>query len=266
MTSKKILYVVASILLLVTAITIFMPFLLKKDIAEIMRASEIETSEWLQNRAQQYDVIRCEFNLKRPVYVFIYESKFEDLIDYHIHFYEENRDTVFSQNFQSTYTGGTTVTNTTFPELVKMVKKDCEQFKHAKGDFRDMIINWSYSPAPTQEEINSDAVEKLRSDYFDLVPEAREVFDGIYGDPYLASDEEALKIHDRIEKEGGMDERVFIKNKVTIFHNGYPELTDEQKKKIIDTYGEWENLTDKELADYSAAITADIISGKFTVE
>ncbi len=48
--------------------------------------------------------------------------------------------------WESEYTGGTDVENTTFPELVEMVKEDCSQFQKAKGSASDETINWSYSP------------------------------------------------------------------------------------------------------------------------
>lgn len=165
-TFTKLLYLPAA-LLLICFLLIFLPFILEKHIDAIKIDSEIETNEWFQNRVQKYTIIRCESGLLRGLYGFVYENKFKTITDEHIHFYQTMRDSIFSWTFNTQYTGGTTVKNTTFPELVKMVKKDCSQFqdsyfdKSELGDTTGMNdfekterwhetefknIRWTYSP------------------------------------------------------------------------------------------------------------------------
>jgi hypothetical protein len=257
---------IITILLLIIGMSyIFLPFILGKHIKAIKADTEIETSEWFQNRVQQYDIIRCKFGFTKMVYAFVYENKYKDMLDHHIYFFDINKNNLFSTTINSEYTGGTTIENTTFDELVKMTEKDCFQFQHAKGDYRDETINWSYSLARTQEKNNEDTINNLLDDYFSYTDEAREVYREIYGNPNDMTDEKKLELYNKIKQEG-VDERIVIKNTVSLFHQQIGELTDKQRVKVRATYGDWEELTDEELKDYSDKIAEDYISGKFTLD
>ena len=206
--------------------------------------------------------IRCDLNIFEPEFTDVYFTGDEGNISF-------KKTKMFFQTdeeWRQSRTGGTTIKNTTFPELVKMVKEDCDQFKQAKGEYHDKTMNWSYSKAPSQEEKNADIAESFKF-YLsrNYTYEGLELFSEVYGDPFGMTDEEVVTLKERIDKEG-VDERVYIVDRIAAFRDGYPELTDRQKQIILDTYGEWEHLSDKELADYSAKITEDSANGKLILE
>lgn len=213
----------------------------------------------------EYKVIRCNNKIIYPEVAFVAESQFKEYPnDFNIHFYniikpfdktEENRK----------YIGSTTIKNTTFPELVKMVKEDCSQFQKAKGDSDDETINWSYSPAPTQEKLDELDAGSFWDMFDGYLPEAQAVFKEVYGNPYKMENAELAKLYKKIEKEG-MDEKVYIKEMTTRFYNTQKNITDAQKKKLIEIYGEWENLTDKELADLAKKIQEELLSGEVSLD
>ena len=102
----------------------------------------------------KYKMIRCNRNIFKPEFAFI--SGREDVeISFH-------KPPIFLvNNVKETlefYVGGTSTKNTTFPQLLKMVKEDCYQFQKSFGNYNDQTINWSYGkykpkPKKTKEEI-----------------------------------------------------------------------------------------------------------------
>ncbi|MCK5589092.1 MAG: hypothetical protein KAI16_02155 [Candidatus Pacebacteria bacterium] len=148
----KILILIFLFNLIILTFFIYKPFLDNKNIKEVINASEVETHEYFKNKVQQYEVMKCEFTLKDIKHVFVYEEKFEGELYYGIEFYNLKRDSIFSQELTSEYIGGTTIKNTTFPELLKMVKEDCEQFQKPRGHANDKIINWRWSSYNKEEE------------------------------------------------------------------------------------------------------------------
>ena len=79
------------------------------------------------------------------------------------------------------------------------------------------------------------------------------------------TDEEVLALAEKIRTEK-IDQRVYITDMVASFHQAYAKLTDKQKQIILNTYGPWENLSDKELADYYVKIREDVGYGKLVLE
>lgn len=75
-------------------------------------------------------------------------------------FYNVSLKNIFSQKYNFVYLGGADVENTTFPELLKMVKQDCAQFQ--KGNKKGRV-EWIYSKAETEEEKNIKRKEKEKN-------------------------------------------------------------------------------------------------------
>jgi len=106
--------------------------------------------------------IRCNYELLEPEFVYLFSTgngaqmgfyKSERL------FYQTEKEWDFNR------TGGTTVKNTTFPELVKMVKKDCSQFQEDfDAEDPETQIDWGYreadppEPPKTQEELAEEEI------------------------------------------------------------------------------------------------------------
>ena len=111
---------------------------------------------------------RCNINILKPEFAKITDYRDEQEIN--IAFYAPGK--ILSQteaDWDNSYTGGTTVKNTTFHELVGMVKKDCNQFQEGHGDYYGEDLAWSYSPyepepEKTQEEIEEEEYEEWVND------------------------------------------------------------------------------------------------------
>jgi len=129
-------------------------------------------SEKIQKIIKNYDIVQCRHSIFKPKYSIVAHKYYsEDRQTYDVAFYSPIRHNILSSSWQIDYTGGTTVKNTTFDELVAMVKDDCNQFQEAKGDPSDEVINWSYSPyipekeEEPEEELSNEEIEELRQQY-----------------------------------------------------------------------------------------------------
>lgn len=119
------------------------------------------------------DWIRCNWDITNIEIAY----PFMDGKTGHVSFYEPKR--IFwatSNDWDNARTGGTTVKNTTFPELVKMVKEDCYQFQEGHGDYYGEDLAWSYSPytpepEKTPEEIAEEEYERWLIDAIDEMRE-----------------------------------------------------------------------------------------------
>ena len=170
---SRIIISIGLILILIIIGIIFRPFFSKKNIEKVIMASEVKTNEYFKNTVQEYLVLSCGFKLDSINYAFVYEENFENRKYYGIEHYALEKSSIFSQNLTIKFLGATTIKNTTFPELVKMVKEDCSQFQQAKGDPADKTINWSYSPytpEPEKEpepERTQEEIEAIRQQALD---------------------------------------------------------------------------------------------------
>ena len=157
------------------------------------------------DKYEQYRTVKCNsLNFFEPGYAFIGKRPERD---HEIFFFNVSSKEAFFMELNPEYTGGTTIKNATFDELVAMVKDDCEQFKEARGDFRDTTINWSYGkyepePEKTPEEIEREDLEKKLQEIEDI----NYVLEEIY--------------------------------------------TDEKRNNVIEKYGDWKELSDKELVKW----------------
>ena len=226
------------IFLLIFALLIFLPFIFGKHIEKIKIDSEVETNEWFQNRVQKYDIIICEFGLKNSLHGFVYENKFKTITDHHIHFYRTIRDSIFSGNFDVSYTGGTTIKNTTFPELVEMVKEDCSQFQEDYDNPNpETGIDWGYREAdpPESPKTEEELEYEKRQNYYTQIRSLKYVFNEtftdfqqakfieMFGDVNLMTDEEIYNTKKEIDESGGMavvfKEYLFDEEGNVIFRN-----------------------------------------------
>ena len=102
----------------------------------------------------KYDFERCNLNIFYPEISFIELEKSEYIgDDFGVYFYKpKNFFFQTTKEWENSYIGGATIKNTTFPELLKMVKEDCEQFQKPRGHANDKIINWRWSSYNKEEE------------------------------------------------------------------------------------------------------------------
>lgn len=131
---KNIAFLILVIILLFIGF-IYLPFILNKNKQAVTKASGINSDPSLMERVTQYQIISCDFDLKERIQALIFEENRSAGLGYRIRFFNTKRNSIFSQSFQSNYTGGTTVKNTTFPQLLKMVKEDCSQFQKGYLDY-----------------------------------------------------------------------------------------------------------------------------------
>lgn len=143
----------AVVLLIFGAIIIyFLSFFLQNQI--IKKSLEKFNGQPLD---QSNILIRCNSKFLEPEFAYIFFTGDEG----HVSFDSLNKVIWKAEDWDNSYTGGTTIYKTTFDELIKMVKEDCSQFQESKGDWRkDETINWSYSPYTPPEEPEESAEPK----------------------------------------------------------------------------------------------------------
>jgi len=95
--------------------------------------------------------------------------------------------------WKKSYIGSTEVKNTTFPQLLKMVKEDCEQFKKSKGERTDKTINWSYGKYKSLKEKTPEELEKEKKEEGEI---ERKIKNGEMKSPASFKDEEFIPIEE----------------------------------------------------------------------
>lgn len=152
---KKIVTIVIILIVSLIAIyfTIFLiqNFTLEKSLVQNYNEGEKVSGDELA-------FTRCNYNVLDPEFATTFFIKEEG----NIGFYRPNK--IFwgsEQDWDNSYTGGTTIKNTTFPELVEMVKDDCYQFQEGHGDYYGEDLAWSYSPYEPEPEMTEQDIIDL---------------------------------------------------------------------------------------------------------
>jgi len=212
---------------------------------------------------KNFKFIRCNYNFLQPNFAFVFPFRTGGFISF-----EKSKKFLYQskEEWDINHIGTTTIKNTTFPELLKMVKEDCSQFQKPKGDPKDKIINWRYSPAEKPNYIQE--VTDTYYEYFD----SKDLFEQKYGNPHQMSEEQAKEIYFKIKKEG-VDQEILdkhLQSEIDEYREGflreYNTLTQKQKNKIIETYGEWRNLSDEELYKYGQKVSDDLFNDQFKLD
>jgi hypothetical protein len=227
------------------------------------------------------DFIRCNMNILKPEFAYTYKIGETADVDFY------NSINLFSQTeeeWDNSYTGGTTVKNVTFPELVAMVKEDCEQFKRGYLDYtgyEDLSeeekrekyyeierknLGWTYTPAPkkteemTEEEIENKANTILS---YDLGSEVYlESFIKNYGDIHEMTPLEVVELYERIREEG-LNEEVEREKKLNDIYGNLEMLSESQYRQLKERYGDYKGLSEDELIEWNDRIVNDMINGDF---
>jgi len=188
---KKGSKIFISFIIIISLIGIYQIYSIKKIKDVIINYETRSGDKELRSSIKENILQICNLNIYKPKVAFVYHdigNKNYKNNSLEIGFYDVSRNNPFSTNWQTEYTGGTTIQNTTFPELVKMVKEDCSQFQKAKGDFHDKTINWSYSPytpkppkSPEFEETEQteEELEKERQEILEIMKFEEELRKGI---------------------------------------------------------------------------------------
>jgi len=210
-----------------------------------------------------YEVVRCNTSFRKPEFAFIDQeynqyTKTDDFsIDFH---YIEDTLHINQNDWTKYYIGSTDIINTTFPQLVAMVKEDCSQFQQGYDNPDPEGIGWTYTPA---EPLEKQAKDIWLYSYRDV--RTSDIFKEIYGDMSTMTDEELVALKRRITAEG-MDSRVEDENNADLLKEEWEELTEEERQILIDTYGDWRELDDTALAEWIRRLQDDVAAGKFSLE
>lgn len=212
------------------------------------------------DKYKAYTTVKCEpYDFSSNEYVFVGHRP-ERPFD--VMFYDLISGDFINENYEFEYMGGATIENTTFPELLQMVKQDCSQFQESKGGPKDKTINWVYaepfvgSPEPQMDEETkrvrrlSNAEDYMNFIYTNQPDELKALFHEIYGDPTQLEFFEKLELFAKIEEEG-INQKYEEKRIIEFFTTVFNVLTDERKKAFIDTFGEWKDLPREELLKYA---------------
>jgi len=164
-------YIITTFAVLIVILTILIAMSYKSSYSALYKEKILAQDIEIQNAFKNYEIVNCNFNLKNPEHAFvsfqhyIYPEDNSEMKFWRVDFYDLSRTNIFSLNWNIQRTGGTDIKNTTFPELVKMVKEDCGQFQKSKGNHDDPSINWSYSeytPEPVLSPEAQAVQDKLR--------------------------------------------------------------------------------------------------------
>ena len=107
--------------------------------------------------------VRCNWDILHPEFASIYH--FGDKI--RISFKKvDNIFLVSDKEWMDSYIGGTTVKNSTFPQILKMVKEDCYQFQKTFYQGDDNKLYWTYTKKiekriKTKEEIGEEKKREI---------------------------------------------------------------------------------------------------------
>ncbi|MCK5589296.1 MAG: hypothetical protein KAI16_03225 [Candidatus Pacebacteria bacterium] len=93
--------------------------------------------------------VRCNLSIFEPEFA----SVFFAMNQGHISFKKTSLFSQTKQEWENSYIGGTTIKNTTFPELLKMVKEDCYQFQedYDNPKVNEGGIDWGYREADNNQ-------------------------------------------------------------------------------------------------------------------
>jgi len=249
---KKVLKITSLIVLflvLIIGIYIIQNYSFQKSFEDNYQKEKIRDTQ---------DFIRCNYNLLNPEFAFLFDLGEGE--DKHIAFHKtKNLLSLTEEEWDTTYTGGTTITNTTFPELMKMVKEDCSQFQQGG---RNGKMEWIYSPAQAREEIDKDKIDQLEYRFSGYGNDTKEAFIEAYGDIARMSDEEKMLLFDRIETEG-LEASVDKPWQVDILLEDLAYMTESQRAAIRKRYGDWKGMSVDELFEWGTKLGQDIEGGKF---
>jgi len=205
---KNLIIVLFLIPLIYLGIFFIQSYTMKKSFIKFYGLKNIKETE------KPYNFQRCNFN--------IFDSEFAYLTGKNralISFYKPKH--LFSQSkeeWKNSRTGGTTIKNTTFDELVKMAKEDCSQFQE-DFDAEDpkTQIDWGYrevEPPKTEKELEMEKKEE----YYGTIKGMNYQFDNLftdlqktkftefYGDIHSMTNEEKYNLAKEIINNGGVDE------------------------------------------------------------
>jgi len=216
---KKYFVIAPTILVFVLTLLVFFSY--KSSYSALYKDKILTQDEEIQNAFKEYEMVNCNFSLNNPEHAFvsfqhyIYPEDNTEMKFWRVDFYLLKRSNIFSQKWDIQRTGGTTITNTTFPELVKMVKEDCSQFQADYNNPDPDGIDWGYreaEPAPTPEQVKEEEDQR----YYSMVKSTRyqltmftelqkSKFIEVYGNIMTMTDDEVYQVAKRI-KDNGFDE------------------------------------------------------------
>ena len=161
------------------------------------------------DKYEEYKAIKCDlFDFINPEYTFIAKRPERD---YELFFFNIKTSNIFSKEIILDYIGGSDIKNTTFSQLLKLVKQDCSQFQKSKGNYTDKTINWSYSkyipepvltPEEQKEKDRKDLVDELKMELEWYDEEELQYVKETYGITKRSMDSEFLEWNKRALENG----------------------------------------------------------------
>ena len=97
--------------------------------------------ENITEKEKPYSFQRCNLNIFKPEFVYL-TGKNKGLMNF---YHTKNIFSQTKEEWKNSRTGGTTIKNTTFSQLLKMVKEDCYQFQKDYNRKNEDELNWLYS-------------------------------------------------------------------------------------------------------------------------
>ena len=151
---KKIILIISIVISLLVTVVIYQALSLN-DTKQIIHDSNTKgKTQIVHDSIKNYEITTCNLNIFKPEIAYVSYSKRVDSgrERYHVSFYNFQKENIIFGKWNFEYTGGTTVKNTTFNNLLKMVKEDCYQFqKSGSIGIKQDSIQWIYSKVESKE-------------------------------------------------------------------------------------------------------------------
>ncbi len=189
-------YIKIGIILLVSILIIYFGIYQVQNILA-KKTFEDYNKEKLGEKTKSY-LIRCNWNIFEPefAYTFYWNNQGE------VSFENPNIFLLFNKNvWENSYVGGTTVQNTTFEELLKMVKDDCYQFQeHGSIGTGENVPIWTYTKVESKEEIERRKQERLKRKQ-EKEEKLQEMLNNMTEEERKAYEKEQERLKNRTEEE-----------------------------------------------------------------
>ncbi len=200
MKNKKMIFIVILIfiILLLLILLIYQFWSIQKTYNIIYKYETRNEKPVIVNRIINKSFLLCNWNIFKPQIAYILEEKYKNKKELSIGFYNFQKEYLIFGKWNFEYTGGTTISNTTFPQLLKMVKEDCYQFqKSSSTGLKETDTEWVYSQAESKEVIEKRKQDRIKKEKQEREAE-REAFEKL-------SEEEKEKYLKQIEYESSID-------------------------------------------------------------
>ena len=196
---KNKIIIISSIIIVFGGLLIYKNSLVKTTGEEVLKYETRNYKKELVDSIKEKDFTVCNYNILKPEIAFVYQdisnsdNKNNSL---EVGFYNFQKENLIFGKWNFEYTGGTTISNTTFSNLLKMVKEDCSQFQKDSKDIKDFKykdISWGHREYDAKAEEQKELQKKMEYERLGIKK-------------YKSTEENLKKVEKMFREHGGIPE------------------------------------------------------------